>query len=109
MLLQIKTLKVPYEKMSGEFFGLFIRRNFNLAFAQAGPKTNGRRLFVIDNDPWQRSKAAAKALEDIEAELLEIPERSPDVDCIENIFNETKKRELLILQRNVSKNSNSEC
>ena len=66
-------LKVPYEKMSWEFFGLFIRRNFNLAFAQAGPKTNGRRLFVMDNDPSQRSKAAAKALEDIEAELLEIP------------------------------------
>ena len=41
----------------------------------------------MDNDPSQRSKAAAKALEDIEAELLEIPARSPDVDCIENVFN----------------------
>ena len=35
-------LKVPYEKMSGECFGLFIHRNFNLAFAQAGLKTNRR-------------------------------------------------------------------
>ena len=66
-------LKVPQEKMTGEFFALFIHRNFNFAFAQAGPKTNGRRFFVMDNDPSQQSKAAAKALEDIEAELLEIP------------------------------------
>ena len=65
-------------------------RNLNLTFAQAGSKTNGRRLFVMDNDPSQRSKAAAKALEDREAELLEIPARSPDVDCIENVFHLVK-------------------
>ena len=44
----------------------------------------------MDNDPSQQSKAAAKALEDIEAELLEIPSRSPDMDCIENVFNLVK-------------------
>ena len=79
-------LKVPYENMNGDFFTLFIRSHFNLAFGQAGPKTNGRRLFVMDNDPSQRSKVASNALKDIEAELLEIPASSPDVDCIENVF-----------------------
>ena len=99
-------LKVPYEKMSGEFFGLFIRRNFNLAFAQAGPKTNGRRLFVMDNDPSQRSKAAAKALKDIEAKLLEIPARSPDVDCIENVFNLVKR---FLEEEAIALNITKEC
>ena len=109
-------LKVPYEKMSGKFFALFIRRHFNLAFGQAGPKTNGRRLFVMGNDPSQRSKAAVKALEDIEAELLEIPARSPDVDCIENVFHLLKRyleEQAIALnitkESLVSKNLNSEC
>lgn len=66
-------MKVPYENMSGDFFAMFIRSHFNLAFGQAGPKMNGRRLFVMDNDPSQRSKVASNALKDVEAELLEIP------------------------------------
>lgn len=60
-------LKVPYEKMTGTFFGDFIREHFNITFAQAGPKTNGRRVFIMDNDPSQMSRSAKAALEDIEA------------------------------------------
>ena len=41
--------------------------------AQAGPKDDRKRLFVIDNDPCQSSKVAMNALEDIEAKLLKIP------------------------------------
>ena len=44
-------LKAPYEKMTGKFFVTFIQEHFNLSFAQAGPKADGRRLFVMDNDP----------------------------------------------------------
>ena len=84
-------MKVPYENMSGDFFAMFIRSHFKLAFGQAGPKMNGRRLFVMDNDPSQRSKVASNALKDVEAELLEIPPRSPDVDCIENVFHLLKR------------------
>lgn len=76
-------MKVPYENMSGDFFAMFIRSHFNLAFGQAGPKMNGRRLFVMDNDPSQRSKVASNALKDVEAEL--------DVDCIENVFHLPKR------------------
>ena len=34
----------------------------------------------MDNDPSQRSRAATTALEEIEAELHEIPPRSPDLN-----------------------------
>ena len=44
-------LKESYEKMSGEFFSAFIRSRFNITFAKAGPKHNGARLSVMDNDP----------------------------------------------------------
>ena len=68
------------------FFAQFIREHFNIAFARSGPKRNGKRLFITDNDPSQRSKVAERALEDIEAELHEIPARSPDINVIESIF-----------------------
>lgn len=85
-------LKEPYEKMNGAFFAKFIREKFNIAFARAGPKRNGRRLFVMDNDPSQRSKAAQIALQDIEAELHEIPPRSGDIHVIEGIFHLLKRK-----------------
>jgi len=40
----------------------------------------------MNNDPSQRSKVAATALEDIEAELHEIPPRSPDINVMESFF-----------------------
>ena len=84
-------LAKPYEKMTGKFFADFIKDNFNTCFAQAGPKDDGKRLFVMDNDPCQSSKVAMKALEGIEAELLKIPARSPDLNPIENIFHIVKR------------------
>ena len=73
-------LKVPYEKMTGEFFVTFIREHFNLIFAKAGPKADGRRLFVMDNDPSQTSRIAKLALEEIEGSFHEIPPWSPDLN-----------------------------
>ena len=43
-------LCVPYNKMSGHFFADFITTHFNITFARAGPKRNGRKLFVMGND-----------------------------------------------------------
>ena len=43
-------LKVPYEKMTGEFFATFIREHFNLTFAKATDKTissMNRRITAI--------------------------------------------------------------
>ena len=84
-------LKVPYEKMNGTFFAAFVREHLDITFAKAGPKTNGRRLFIMDNDPSQRSRAAQMALEDMESEFQEIPPRSPDLNPIENIFHLVKR------------------
>ena len=80
-------LAVPYENKNGAFFAPFIRTHFNIAFGRAGPKQNGRRLFVMDNDPSQKSKRAKKAVEDVEAELLELPPRCADIHCLENLLN----------------------
>ena len=52
---------------------------------------NRRTLFVMDNDPSQRSKSATMALTEIEAELLEIAPGSPDINCIENVFHLVKR------------------
>ena len=75
----------PYEKMTGEFFTTFIREHFNFTFANAGPKADSPRLFVMDNDPSQTSHVAKGALEEIEGSFHEIPPRSPDLNPIENI------------------------
>ena len=39
----------------------------------------------MDNDPSQRSMVAKDALQEIGAELVDIPARSPDLNPIENI------------------------
>ena len=44
----------------------------------------------MDNDPSQRSKLARDALHDVGAEGLDIPPRSPDLNPIENVFNNVK-------------------
>ena len=83
-------LRVAYEKMDGEFFENFIREHFNLCFGKAGPKTDGKRLFVMENCPCQTSRVALKALQDVECEVHKIPARSPDLNPIENIFHIVK-------------------
>lgn len=44
----------------------------------------------MDNDPSQRSKLATDALHDVGAEVFKIPPRSPDLNPIENVFNNVK-------------------
>ena len=83
-------LKEIFEKMNAAFFSQFIKDNFNSCFAQAGPKKNGKRLFVMDNDPSQNSKASVRAMKEIKAGHHKIPPRSPDLNPIENIFHVVK-------------------
>ena len=47
-------------------------------------------LLVMDNDPSQRNMVAKDALQEIGAELLEIPARSPDLIPIANNFHNSK-------------------
>ena len=48
-------------------------------------------MFVQDGDPSQNSKAAKTALSKIGAVQFSIPPRSPDLNPIENVFNQWKK------------------
>ena len=83
-------LAIPYQKMNGPYFASFIKDHFNITFAKAGAKHCGSCIFVMDNDPSQTSKVAMEALRTIEANLLEIPARSPDLNPIEQFFTFTE-------------------
>lgn len=78
-----------YEKMNGEYFAGFVRRNFMKMFGDAD-KDNAE-YFVQDGDPSQNSCVANKALERAKAKLFPIPARSPDLNPIENVFHLTNK------------------
>ena len=60
-------------------------------WSKCGPKKNGRRLFLMDNDPSHTSNAARQAMQDIEAEFDKIPTRSQDFNPVENISHLVKK------------------
>ena len=81
----------PYEKMDAKYFGKFVREKLNACFARAGPRNDGKRMFVMDNDPSQTSKSGLEAISSIEAEFHRIPARSPDLNPIENVFHLVKK------------------
>ena len=74
----------PYEKLDGHFFAKFIDENFDNMFAKAnkGPQ----RLWMQDGDPSQNSAFARAAMARAHCELIQVPPRSPDTHCIENIF-----------------------
>ena len=87
-------LAEPYEKMTGEYFADFVRRKLPRAFIDArigSRKFRAAKLFVMDNDPSQNSKAAREAIDEIRATLVKIPARSPDLNPIENIFHNVKR------------------
>ena len=88
----------PYEKMTGAFFAEFIKSHFGEAFRVADKGTD---LFVHDGDPSQNSAIARAAIADVEAQLLKIPARSPDINPIENFFHlvSRKLRENAILRQ----------
>jgi hypothetical protein len=73
----------PYEKMTGAFFAQFIQNHFPTMFTVADKETD---LFVQDGDPCQNSAIARQALKNVNAQVLNIPARSPDINCIENFF-----------------------
>ena len=75
--------------MDGHFFQGFVERKFPLLFERAGKPHS--RLWIQDGDPSQNCAAAKKAFQDVNAELLSIPARSPDVNPIENLFHIIRK------------------
>ena len=53
---------------------------------------NASRLWIQDGDPSQNSAVARRSLKKMNAQLISIPPRSPDVNPIENIFHIVKKK-----------------
>lgn len=77
-----------YEKMTGPYFAWFVRNKFPILLS----RKRGRKWFVMDNDPSQRSLAVQKAIRKESCELFRIPARSPDLNPIENMFHIVKNQ-----------------
>jgi len=77
-----------YEKLDGQKFHDFVLDHFNDAFEKS--HKGNYRIFVQDGDPCQNSAKAKAAFVSINATLLSIPPRSPDLNPIENLFHLVK-------------------
>ena len=78
-----------YEHLNGETFAQYVMNRFNIIFNSSGKNS---RVWIQDGDPSQNSKLARDAMHSINAQLLKIPPRSPDINPIENIFHLVKKK-----------------
>ena len=77
-----------YEKMTGRYFAWFVRNKFPVLFT----RKRGRKWFIMDNDPSQRSVAGRKATEKNAVNYSVFhAARSPDLNPIENMFHIAKK------------------
>ena len=80
-------LAEQYEgNMNGEKFSEFIREEFK----ERSNNTKGK-LFLQDGDPSQNSQKAKSAMDKVGTRLFKIPPRSPDINPIENVFNNIKR------------------
>ena len=78
-----------YEKLDGDYYANFIRRNLRKMLQKSGKRKS--KLFLQDNCTIHNCAKARKALKAIQAKLFAIPARSPDLNPIENVFNIVKR------------------
>ena len=78
------------EQLNGENFSNFVKKNFPASFKKsANPKGV---LFLQDQDPTQNSRKSKKAFGDVGCRMFSIPARSPDINPIEDMFNNVHKK-----------------
>ena len=76
--------------MSGEYFKSFIEKNFGAIFSRSN--VPHLKTFLQDGDPSQNAKICKLAMEKMGIVMFTIPPRSPDLNPIENIFNNVKEK-----------------
>ena len=89
------TLVKTYKHMTGEYFAEFVKNDLGQALRRGKVKDRKARdmkYFVMDNDPCQKSAAAKSAIQEIGANVVEIPPRSPDLNPIENVFHNVRRQ-----------------
>ena len=77
-------------KVDGEMCKQFIQDRFHDMFANS-PNPRGK-LFLQDGDPSQNSALARQAMDAVGCRLFSIPPRSPDINPIENCFNNIRRQ-----------------
>ena len=78
-----------YETLNRRYFQSLVGREFPRMFTIADKE--GRRFFLQDGDPSQNSALARAAWRKMGAKLLSIPPRSPNINCVENLFHIVKQ------------------
>ena len=78
-----------YGNLNGQLFAAFVREHFPKVFAASANPTG--KLFLQDGDPSQNSKKAMDAIYEVGGKKFTIPTRSPDLNPIENVFNNVKR------------------
>ena len=82
-----------YAKMNGQYFSEYIEATLHGAFINLTAETGKEKLLLLqDNDPIQNSAKATESLKVIGVEVVKIPPRSPDLNPIENIFHNVKRK-----------------
>lgn len=95
-----------YDILNGETFAAFIRKYFSEIFKRSGK--DGKK-WIQDGDPSQNSGKAKAAFQEICADLLSIPPRSPELNPIENVFAFVKKDlKTQAIEGNIEKESYNE-
>ena len=77
-------------QLCGELFAKIVKQHFRRTFKRSKTIQN-ERLFLQDGDPSQNSAVAYAAMDKIDAKMVAIPARSPDLNPIENIFHIVKE------------------
>ena len=78
--------------MNGKYFSEFIKKSLHkIRIDRAAAKGKDKLLFQ-DNDPSQNSVKATEALNNIGAEVIKSPARSPDFNPVETFFHNGKRK-----------------
>jgi len=99
----IKQIPKMNRKMAGKDYASIVNTKiFNKHLAKT-------RQLIQDNDPVQNSKVARSAFARQKIKLVPIPSKSPDINVIENLFNDSKQQlAKQALQQNITKESRTQ-